>query len=115
MGFCLGGKLAYRLASQFNLNATICYYPVGLEKHLEEAKRVRCETAIHFAELDHFVPLASVEKVVEGLADRPNFHIYQYEGVDHGFNCDARDSYNKQAADLAWSRSIDILTKELMG
>ncbi len=115
MGFCLGGKLAYRLASHFNLNASICYYPVGLEDHLKDAERIRCEIAIHFAEQDHFVPKASVEKITEALASRPNFHIYQYEGVDHGFNCDVRGSYNKAAADLAWSRSLEILTKELMG
>jgi carboxymethylenebutenolidase len=115
MGFCLGGKLAFRLGSQFNFNAAVSYYPVSIEKHLDEAARLRCETIIHFAELDQFVPLATYEKIAETLKEKANIHIYMYKGVDHGFNCDARGAYNKEAADLAWSRSLEILNKELKG
>lgn len=115
MGFCLGGKLAFRLASQFNFNAAVSYYPVFIDKHLDEAARLRCETVIHFAELDSFVPLETYEKIRKGLEAKQNIHIYMYDGVDHGFNCDARSSFNKEAADLAWSRSLEVLNKELKG
>lgn len=113
MGFCLGGKLVYRLSSQFNLNAAISYYPVSLEQHLGEAERIKCEIVIHFAELDQFVPKPTYETINEALAAKANVHIYLYEGVDHGFNCDVRGSYDKTAADLAWSRSLDVLKAEL--
>lgn len=115
IGFCLGGKLAFRLASQYNMNAAVSYYPVFLEKHLEDAERLRCETIIHFGALDHFVPRETYETIKEGLKHKQNIHIYLYEGVDHGFNCDARSAYNKEAADLAWSRSLEMFNKELKG
>jgi carboxymethylenebutenolidase len=40
--------------------------------------------------------------------------IYIYTGVDHGF-ADPADTghYEKQAADLAWSRSVGFLRKYL--
>jgi len=113
IGFCLGGKLVYRLASQFNFNAAISYYPVFVDKHLEEAQRIRCEIAMHFAELDKFVPTATYETIKDALSVKPNFHIYMYDGVDHGFNCDVRESYNVDAAKLAWTRSLELLNKEL--
>ncbi len=114
IGFCLGGKLAYRLAGQFNLNAAVSYYPVFLEQFLEEAERIRCETIIHFAELDQFVPKPTYEKIAEKLTRKNNFHLYMYDGVDHGFSCDARATYNKEAAKLAHERSLELLKKSLL-
>ncbi len=115
IGFCLGGKLAYRLASQFNLNAAVSYYPVFLEQFLEESQRIRCETIIHFAELDQFVPKPTYEKIAAELTQKSNFHLYMYEGVDHGFSCDARATYNEDAAKLAHSRSVELFNKALLG
>jgi carboxymethylenebutenolidase len=37
-----------------------------------------------------------------------------YEGVNHAFNNDASEArYNKQAADLAWSRTVAFLKQNL--
>jgi carboxymethylenebutenolidase len=38
--------------------------------------------------------------------------IYWYD-AGHGFNCDARASYNAAAAKLARERSLDFLKKHL--
>ena len=113
LGFCLGGKLSFRLASCFNLNAAVCYYGVSIEDHLDEANNIRCKTLLHFAELDRFVPPASFEKIKKELEERPNFEIQLYSGVDHGFNCDARESYNEAASHQARLRSEELLKAEL--
>ncbi|MBX9691112.1 MAG: dienelactone hydrolase family protein [Cyanobacteria bacterium] len=113
LGFCLGGGLTYRLAACFNLNAAVCYYGVEIEKHLDESPKIRCKTLLHFAELDQFVTRETYEIIEKALSERPNFEIHRYMGVDHGFNCDARGTYNKEAADLAHERSRDMLKKEL--
>jgi len=40
--------------------------------------------------------------------------MFIYDGVDHAFNNDTNAArYNKDAADLAWSRSMAFLKKEL--
>lgn len=32
-----------------------------------------------------------------------NYRVFRYPGVDHGFFCDRRDSYNAEAAKSAWA------------
>lgn len=113
IGFCLGGKLSYRLAAQTNLNVAISYYGVDIDKHLNEADKIKCNTMMHFASEDKYVSQESYKTIESSLTPRGNFKIHYYEGVDHGFNCDVRDSYNKEAADLAWSRSIELFENEL--
>jgi carboxymethylenebutenolidase len=43
----------------------------------------------------------------------PQAETYVYPGAAHGFNCDERASYNKDAAALAWSRTQEFLSKNM--
>jgi len=52
-----------------------------------------------------------VEKI---HAAHPEVEIYWYD-AGHGFNCDARASYNAEAAKLARERSLEFLKKHLVG
>jgi carboxymethylenebutenolidase len=45
-------------------------------------------------------------------AAHPDVEIFWYE-ADHGFNCDARASYNAEAAKQARDRSLEFLKKHL--
>ena len=38
---------------------------------------------------------------------------YVYPGAGHGFDCDERASFNKDAAALAWSRTQEFLGKHM--
>ena len=113
MGFCLGGKLTFRLAAQTNLNAAISYYGGKVENHLSEADKIKCRLMMHFGGKDKSIPESALNKIKENLASKSNVSIHVYEEADHGFNCDARATYNKEAADLAWERSLEVLAKEL--
>lgn len=113
IGFCLGGKLTFRLSAQTNLNVAISYYGGKTEKHLAEADKIKCQLMMHFGDQDDSIPEKAFNQIKEALDIKPNVTIYRYEGVGHGFNCDARASYDKDAAELAWSRSIELLNKEL--
>jgi carboxymethylenebutenolidase len=42
----------------------------------------------------------------------PEVQVFRYE-ADHGFNCDARASYNAEAAKVARERSLEFLKREL--
>ena len=44
---------------------------------------------------------------------QPQAEIYIYPGAPHGFYCDERASYRKEAADLAWSRTQEFLGKHM--
>ncbi|MBP7860835.1 dienelactone hydrolase family protein [bacterium] len=112
-GFCLGGKLAFRLAAHTNLNCAISYYPGGIDAHLDEANSIKCKTLLHFGKEDQLIPESVREKVKDELQKYKNFTIYEYENVGHGFNCDERESYNQEAAELAYKRSLEVLKSEL--
>ena len=75
MGFCLGGKLAYLAAARLEVDAAICFYGVGIEDSVEEAKNIGCPTIFHFAAADQFVPLDAVEKIRAAFAGREHAKI----------------------------------------
>ena len=62
---------------------------------------------LHFGKQDAHIPAEEVAKV---HAAHPEVEIYWYE-AGHGFNCDARASYNAAAAKEARQRSLAFLKK----
>lgn len=113
IGFCLGGKLAFRLAAHTNLNCSVCYYGGGIDSYLSEAENIKCRTLLHFAKEDQLIPESALQTIKDSLSQYKNFTIHEYEGVGHGFNCDERASYNKKAADLAYKRTVEFFKQEL--
>jgi carboxymethylenebutenolidase len=55
------------------------------------------------------IPLDSVKKLQAANCDVPMF-IYD---ADHGFNCDERPSYNKQAAEIALQRTLAFFAQHV--
>jgi carboxymethylenebutenolidase len=107
LGFCLGGTVSFAAACNLDgLASAVCYYGGFIAKMADQ--KPKCPTLMHFGALDAHIPLSDVEMIRK---KRPECEIYVYQGADHGFNCDKRGSYNKEAAALAWQRSIDWLDK----
>ncbi|PCI04105.1 MAG: carboxymethylenebutenolidase [Hyphomicrobiales bacterium] len=110
VGFCLGGSLAYLSAIRMkNLTAAVCYYGGYITKIADETPN--CPTVLHYGEHDHTISMEDVAHVTKMRAD---IDIHTYD-AGHGFNCDARGSYNKESADLAWTRSVDVIAKAMNG
>ena len=73
------------------------------------AKNPPAPVMLHFGRQDTHIPAEEVEKV---HAAHPEVEIYWYD-AGHGFNCDARSSYNAAAAKEARQRSLAFLKKHL--
>jgi carboxymethylenebutenolidase len=101
MGFCLGASVGY-LAAQHSpgIAAVIGYYGGKIAEHLDTPPQ--SPTLLHYGEADHTIPMASVERI---RAMRPECELHVY-AAGHGFNCDARASFDPACAELAWSRSM---------
>jgi carboxymethylenebutenolidase len=109
IGFCLGGSVAYAAATKLSgLSAAIGYYGGAIVRFADDKPNV--PTQLHFGEKDAGIPLSDVEAI---RAKRPDVEIHVYPGAQHGFNCDARPSYDKTSADIAWPRSMDFFAKHL--
>ncbi len=113
VGYCLGGKLAYLMATRSDADCNVGYYGVGLAELLGEAGNISTPLLLHLASKDQFVPAKAQEKIKAGLSDNPNVTLHVYEGQDHAFARFGGDHYDEAAAKLANSRSIELLKGNL--
>jgi carboxymethylenebutenolidase len=109
IGFCMGGTAAFLAACRLSgLSAAVAYYGGMIGKFADE--KPKCPLQMHFGEKDEGIPLSTVEDIKK---KQPQAETYVYPNAAHGFYCDERASYNKDAAALAWSRTLEFLAKHM--
>lgn len=106
IGYCFGGTMAWLAATRLHPAAAVGYYGGGIANYA--AEEPRCPVMLHFGKDDAHIPAEKIDIVRRA---HPGVEIYVYEGAGHGFNCDARASYNPEAAKLARERSLAFLRK----
>ena len=114
VGYCLGGKLAYLMATRSDADANVGYYGVGIEGALEEAKNIKKPLMLHVAEKDQFCPPEAQAKIKAALSDNSHVTLYSYAGCDHAFARVGGAHYDKAAADTANERTAAFFKKSLM-
>jgi carboxymethylenebutenolidase len=107
VGYCFGGTMAWLAATRLHPAAAVGYYAGRIGNYAAEAPA--CPVMLHFGRQDAHIPPEEVDKV---RTAHPDVEIYWYD-AGHGFNCDARASYNAGAARDARQRSLDFLKKHL--
>lgn len=113
IGFCWGGGLVNRLAvGSPDLKAGVAYY--GAQPKAEDVPKIKAALLLHYAGLDERIN-AGIEAYQKALKDNgKDATIYVYDGVNHAFNNDTSAArYDKAAADLAWSRTVEFLKTKL--
>lgn len=111
VGFCWGGGLVNRFATiSPELKAGVAYY--GAQPQASAVPNIKAALMLHYAGLDDRIN-AGIEAYRKELqAGGKTFEIFVYDGVNHAFNNDTSAArYDKKAADLAWSRTVDFLKK----
>jgi carboxymethylenebutenolidase len=109
VGYCWGGTVAYLSACSLPFSCAVSFYGSGVGK-LAGRMRPKVPVMYHFGASDMFIPPATIDGVRK--ADPAGvFHLY--EGADHGFGCDDRESYHPVAAALAEERTLAFLGKHL--
>jgi len=113
VGYCLGGKLAYLMATRSDVDASVGYYGVGIEGALGEATAIRKPLMLHVATADQFVPPAAQAAVKAALQGNARVTIHDYAGRDHAFARVGGQHYDKGAADQANARTADFFKTHL--
>ncbi|NBX66725.1 MAG: dienelactone hydrolase family protein [Proteobacteria bacterium] len=108
VGYCLGGKLAYLMASRTTIDASVSYYGVALDTLLGESGNIKKPLMLHMAELDKFVPSEARERVVNHFKNNTAVSTHVYAGQDHAFARINGEHYNEAAATLANKRTDDF-------
>jgi len=113
IGYCLGGKLAYMMAAQTNIDASIGYYGVAIDQMLDQAEQIKKPLMLHIAGADEFVPPEAQEKIVSALKDNPFVTIHAYPGMQHAFARGQGMHYDAENAEQANSHTRAFLNSNL--
>ncbi|TCV94788.1 carboxymethylenebutenolidase [Luteibacter rhizovicinus] len=106
VGYCWGGTVALMAALRLGLPSASYYGSRDVPFLSEDAK---APVIFHFGERDHSIPPEMVEKHREL---KPEMDTWVYP-ADHGFNCDARASYDAPSAKLARERTLAFFARYL--
>lgn len=106
VGYCWGGSVTYLAAIRLGLPGISYYGGRNVQLVGETAK---APLMFHYGLKDAHIPEADREAVRKA---NPSAEFFVYD-ADHGFNCDARGSYDAAAARLAQERSLAFLAKHV--
>ncbi|HEX2140111.1 MAG TPA: dienelactone hydrolase family protein [Woeseiaceae bacterium] len=112
-GFCWGGGMTNLLAVRMgkDLGAGVPFY--GSAPEAGEVAKIEAPLMIHYAEEDERIN-AMRPAFEEALrANDVDYRMYVYPGTRHGFHNNSTPRYDAEAADLAWSRTVDFFRTHL--
>ena len=113
VGFCWGGGMANQLAvSSPDLIAVVPFY--GRQPADEDVPKIKASLLLHYAGFDEGINkgIAAYEAALKKAA--AEYRIFMYEGAQHAFHNDTNaERYNKEAAQLAWERTISFFNEKL--
>ena len=113
VGFCWGGAMANQVAvHSADVSAVVPYY--GRQPASEDVFKIKASLLLHYAGLDEGINkgIPAYEEALKKAS--VSYKIYLYEGAQHAFNNDTNPArYNKEAAQLAWQRTISFLKEKL--
>ncbi|WP_199431465.1 dienelactone hydrolase family protein [Qaidamihabitans albus] len=118
VGFCLGGKLAYLLATSVRADgrgpdAVVSYYGSGIHEMLDQAEAIECPMMFHYGDRDPYITHEQVAAVEAAVASRPDIAVHHYD-AGHAFsNFDAPSLHEREPADLAWGRTLAFFEDHL--
>ena len=112
VGFCFGGWISNMMAAKVpDLAAAVPFY--GGQAPVELVPDIRAPLLLQYAEFDKRVNEGwpAYEKALKD--NKKEFTVFIYPGTNHGFHNDSTGRYDKEAAQLAWSRTIEFFKEKL--
>ncbi len=113
VGWCFGGGWSYQMAkNDMGVGASVIYY--GRFNPQDDFSRMRALILGNFGEKDSSISVDSVREFQATLKTlNGNHEIYIYPNAGHAFANSDSTNYNREAAELAWKRTITFLEKHL--
>jgi carboxymethylenebutenolidase len=112
-GFCWGGGMTNQVAVHSpDLLAAAPFY--GRQPASEDVPKIKASLLLHYAGLDNRIN-AGIKAFEAALQQASiDYKLHMYEGAGHAFFNDTSESrYHKEAARLAWKRTIEFFNKKL--
>ena len=100
--------LSYGAATNLpGFSVAVGYYGGHIVRMADQSPKI--PTMLHFGELDTHIPMSDVETI---KSKQPSIEVYTYK-ADHGFQCDERDSFSPEAAQIAWGRTLRFIDSHM--
>jgi carboxymethylenebutenolidase len=111
VGFCFGGWISNMMAVK--ISSLMAAAPFYGTQPTEDISQIHAPLLLHFASLDERVNKGwpAYEKTLNEA--NKNHVAYMYENVNHGFHNNTTPRYDKEAAELAWGRTMTFFKEKL--
>jgi carboxymethylenebutenolidase len=114
VGFCMGGSVSFFAAARWPLGAAVSFYGGGLTEGrfgipplIDVAETLQTPWLGLFGDQDQSIRVDQVEALRTAVARASvDTEIVRYPDAEHGFHCDARDSYHEESAKDGWQRAL---------
>jgi carboxymethylenebutenolidase len=114
VGFCMGGSVSFFAAARWPLGAAVSFYGGGLTEGrfgipplIDLAEKLQTPWLGLFGDQDQSIRVDQVEALRTAVARASvDTEIVRYPEAEHGFHCDARDSYHENSAKHGWQRTL---------
>lgn len=121
VGFCMGGSVVVLAAARGAFGAAVSFYGGGVAQGrfgmpplLDLAPALKTPWLGLFGDEDASIPVEEVEWLREAAAKASvPTQVLRYAEANHGFHCDARDSYHEPSAKQAWKETLSWLNNHL--
>ena len=94
-----------------DLAAAVPFY--GRQPAAADVAKIQAPLLLHYAGLDTRITSGWPAYEAALKADGKRYRAYIYPNVNHGFHNDTTPRYDKAAATLAWSRTLDFFKAKL--
>ncbi|GLY06814.1 dienelactone hydrolase family protein [Actinoplanes sp. NBRC 101535] len=120
-GFCIGGHLAFRAGFDPRVEATVCFYPTGLQNgklgadpdagSLGRAADINGRLMVVFGTQDPHVPADARLQILTALyaAGHDDLELHLYQGGEHAFMRDIGPRHDPSLTDLALIEAVSFL------
>lgn len=119
-GFCMGGALTLLSAANVpEADASVAWYGFPPLEYID-ASKIKAPLLGHYALEDQFFPIATVDELEKKLRSaNVSFEFHRYRAKHAFANEEANErklpplEYNPQAAELAWTRTMEFFDRHL--
>jgi carboxymethylenebutenolidase len=113
VGFCYGGGVVNTLAVRIpkTIAAGVPFY--GRQPNAGDVPKLEAPLLIHYGELDTRINEGwpAFENALKESSKK--YEAFIYPKANHGFHNDTTPRYDKEAAELAWTRTVEFFKKNL--
>ena len=112
VGFCFGGWVSNMMAVRLpDLGAAVPFY--GSQPSADMVPEIQAPLLLHYGELDTRVNEGWPAYEAALKENDKEYEAFVYPGANHGFHNNTTPRYDKDAAELAWQRTIDFFKEKL--